>query len=237
MMRVRGSWPNPVVLRRGWARADARPWNRSRPDAHLRLVRGSAGFLSAAAEHVLGFGATAVVSPPLIGTARDTWLRAGFVPDSRLRLLRKEIGPISRPDVPISTLAHDRWGRIVAIDAAAFGDRWKAELPALTEALQSASSSTLLGVESDGELAGYAIVAVSGGTGYLQRLAVDPAFQRSGLGRALTRAAHDWARRRGARHIVLNTKPDNTPALDLYLSEGYVLLPERLELLRYPANS
>ncbi len=49
-------------------------------------------------------------------------------------------------------------------------------------------------------------------------------------------SAHNWARRRGAENMILNTKPENMGALILYQSEGYMVLPERLQLLRYPAD-
>lgn len=237
-MRVRGEWPNPVALRQGWSRAVARPWNRSRTDAHLRLIRGSSSFLSSASEAVLGLGASAVVSPPLLAGAQRPWLAAGFNPYVGLTLLRNEVnGELSHPGT-VRRLGDTAWARVVSIDAAAFGDEWRAELPALLEALRSTSKSVLLGVDEPGtsELAGYAIVAASTGGGYLQRLAVDPEFQERGHGRTLTRAAHNWARRRGARTMLLNTKPDNQGALALYQSEGYVALPDRLELLRYPSE-
>ena len=141
--------------------------------------------------------------------------------------------------MPVRQLGDQDWSRVVAIDAAAFGDMWKAELPALVEALRSTSTSALLGVDdpTSGGLAGYAIVASSGSTGYLQRIGVDPVHHGQGLGRSLTRAAHNWTLRRGARMVILNTKPDNTAALTLYQSEGYTVMPDRLELLKYPPTA
>ena len=233
-MRIRGEWPNPISLRSGWARADARPWNRSRAEAHLRLVRGSAGFLRDATAAVLSLGVPAILSPPLMAGGQAPWRSAGFEPYTSLRLLRKTVGAEEPVPAPVRILGDRDWLRIVEIDASAFGPDWKAELPALREALTSARPSALLGIENGaGELAGYAIVACSGTTGYLQRLAVHRQAQGGGLGRTLTRHTHNWLRSRGARHIVLNTKPDNRAALGLYESEGYTLLPDRLELLRF----
>ena len=233
-MRVRGQWPNPIVIRRGWAAAHARPWNSSRPDAHLRLARGSAGFLGDATRAVLGFGAATVISPPLMSGTQTTWRTAGYKPYTNLRLLRKTIEQEEDVDAPVRVLADPDWPGVVAVDAAAFGDTWKAELPALLEAVRSTPVSALIGVDdpATGAVAAYAVVASSAGTGYLQRIAVHPAQQGRGLGRALTRHANNWLRRRGTRHIVLNTKPENLGALSLYQSEGYVLLSDRLELLR-----
>ena len=237
-MRVRGEWPNAIVIRKGWARAVARPWNSSRTDAHLRLDRGSARFLSEAAGHVLDLGASAIISPPLMAGTSVVWKEAGFEPYTTLALLRRVLDGEEAVADTLRTVTDSEWRRVVAIDAAAFGDTWKAELPALLEALTSAPKSAILGVDdrATSSLAGYAIVACSAETGYLQRIAVDPAFHRRGVARALTRAAHTWCKRRGARSVILNTKPDNDAALALYRSEGYTVLPERLELLRYAGS-
>lgn len=237
-MRTRGQWPNPVVIRRGWAAAHARPWNSSRPDAHLRLARGSSGFLGDATRTVLGFGAATVISPPLMAGTQTAWRAAGYQPYTSLRLLRKSVGEEEKVEAPVRPLADPDWPQVVAVDATAFGEMWRADLPALLEALRSAPASALIGIDDpdSGSLAGYAIVACSAGTGYLQRIAVHPEHQGRGFGRALTRQASNWLRRRGARHIILNTKPGNTGALSLYESEGYVLLPDRLELLRCTAG-
>ncbi len=234
-MRVRGEWPNPVAIRGGWGRAVARPWNRFRSDAHLRLIRGSASFLSAAADTVLGLGATAVVSPPLLGGTQTAWRAAGFHTYTTLTLLRKPLDGSAPDSRDVRPLGEGSWMHVLAIDAAAFGKRWTVALPALVEALRTTSTSVLLGIDDSesGTLAGYAIVGCGGSTGYLQRIAVDPAFHRRGLGRSLTRASESWAGRHGARTMVLNTKPQNNAALSLYGSQGYVALPDRLELLRY----
>ena len=56
VVRSRGTWPGAVALRRGWALAHARPWNRDIPDAALRLVRGSSAFLEACADHLVELG-------------------------------------------------------------------------------------------------------------------------------------------------------------------------------------
>lgn len=235
-MRINGDWPNPIALSKGWARAHARPWNRSRVEAYLRLVRGGAGFLKAATAQILAIGPPAVISPPLLAGSQAVWREAGYETYTSLRLLRKSIETESEPLLPTAEVKEPKWARIVEIDGGAFGADWQVELPALTEAMQSAATTVLLGVhhpEETDRLAGYAIVGVSGATGYLQRLAVAPAFQRQGLGRSLTRSSVNWSRRRGARQMILNTKPGNQEAQNLYLSEGFDLLPDRLELLRY----
>jgi peptide alpha-N-acetyltransferase len=67
---------------------------------------------------------------------------------------------------------------------------------------------------------------------YLQRLAVHPEWQGTGMGRSLVRVAARSARTAGAQAMLLNTQFDNTAAIGLYEAEGFVTLPERLALFR-----
>ena len=80
----------------------------------------------------------------------------------------------------------------------------------------------------DGEVAGYVrighpypiessrhVIHVSG-------IAVDPSFQRRGVGAALMSAAEQEARARGARRITLRVLKHNTAAVRLYEKAGFV---------------
>jgi ribosomal protein S18 acetylase RimI-like enzyme len=61
----------------------------------------------------------------------------------------------------------------------------------------------------------------------IRALAVRPAAQRGGVGRALLAAVIDRAVRDGVRHLVLMTQPDMTTAHRLYEEAGFVRLPDR----------
>jgi ribosomal protein S18 acetylase RimI-like enzyme len=61
----------------------------------------------------------------------------------------------------------------------------------------------------------------------IRALAVRPAAQRAGVGRALLAAVIDRAVRDGVRHLVLMTQPDMKPAHRLYEEAGFVRLPDR----------
>jgi ribosomal protein S18 acetylase RimI-like enzyme len=56
---------------------------------------------------------------------------------------------------------------------------------------------------------------------YLAELWVDPSGRRTGLGRALVRAALERARARGCDFIYLATSEDDVEARHLYESEGF----------------
>ncbi|PYY36193.1 hypothetical protein DEJ16_10235 [Curtobacterium sp. MCJR17_055] len=83
--------------------------------------------------------------------------------------------------------------------------------------------------DSDDGVRGFALVTApgtGGGVGpadaaYLSLLAVDPAAQGSGLGRALLVAAVDAARDAGYEHCMLHALEDNAPAVRLYRSAGF----------------
>jgi ribosomal protein S18 acetylase RimI-like enzyme len=52
------------------------------------------------------------------------------------------------------------------------------------------------------------------------------------MGRSLIRTVARSAKRAGSKALLLNTQSENEPAINLYASEGYVLLPESLAVLR-----
>lgn len=61
----------------------------------------------------------------------------------------------------------------------------------------------------------------------LANVAVDPDYQRRGIGRALVEASMDLARKRGATLLLLQVEPDNRPAVHLYEAQGFQTLTKR----------
>ncbi|MBT8214249.1 MAG: GNAT family N-acetyltransferase [Acidimicrobiia bacterium] len=231
---TRGSWPDSVTLRRGWARAEARPWNDDHSEASLRLLRGGSPFLSACTDTVTQLGATGVLSPPLPTGAQKVWLRAGYEVFLELALMRLDLGkPLPTTDHLVVEASVECIDRIAAIDAAAFDSFWRLDRRGLEEAMEATKSARLLIIrDPNGEAAGFAIVGLGSAIAYLQRVAVHPDWQGAGMGRSLIRVAGRMARSHGANAVLLNTQFDNSGALSLYESEGYRSLPEPLALLR-----
>lgn len=230
----RGNWPGRLTLRRGWARAEARPWNDHEPQAALRLLRGGSSFLEACATLLLSLGVDGVISPPLPLSAQRAWEQAGFRRHIDLALMRKPLedpdGPpnhlvVEKPDVDINDL--------LAIDAAAFPEFWRFNRGGLEEAIAATSRSTTLIIRgSSATPIGYAVVGFGSAIAYLQRVAVHPEWQGHGMGRSLVRVAARKARASGAKVLLLNTQLDNASAIRLYEDEGFVVLPEPLTLLQ-----
>lgn len=230
----RGDWPGLVTFRRGWARAEARPWNDTSADATLRLVRGGAGFIETCTHRLHTLGAPGVMSPPLAQSARKPWESAGFNPFVDLALLRLDLsGPVTPPQHLVVREENYDLDLMLAVDTAAFEEFWRFSRAALIESLQATSKSSVF-VIRDGALGitGYAIAGFGHAISYLQRVAVDPQWQGSGMGRSLIRAVARSARRQGSKALLLNTQLDNATASGLYDAEGYVQLPDSLAVLK-----
>ena len=231
---TRGSWPGHLIFRRGWARAEARPWNDEYPDAHLRLIRGGSAFIEASAHELLDLGAPSVFSPPLAASSQGFWEAAGFEHYAHLTLLRLELDSAgAAPDHLAAPGTDDDIDEAIRIDAAAFEPFWRLDRAGLQEAMSATPRSVLLVIRNqDGGLCAFAIVGYGSALAYLQRVAVDPPWQGQGMGRSMVRAAARNARARGARALLLNTQSSNTAALNLYDREGFTRLPDALDLLR-----
>jgi aminoglycoside 6'-N-acetyltransferase I len=82
---------------------------------------------------------------------------------------------------------------------------------------------------TDGELAGFLEVSVRNyaegagrrNVGYLEGWYVKPGFRKQGIGRALVKAAEDWAARRGFTHMASDTGLSNATSLEAHLAMGY----------------
>ncbi len=232
-VRIDGSWPGQVVLCRGWARAESRPWNDVVPMAHLRLVRGGGpSFIGACYETLLDLGTSAVLSPPLPRSARTAWEVAGFDLYADLTLMRRTLDHTPPPSHLVLTGDSDDIQEVLRIEAVAFDEFWRFDACVLNEAMAATSSSVLHIVRnSEGGLAGFAVTGVGQTIAYLQRLAVDPKWQGQGIGRSLVRTSGRWAKKSGAGSIMLNTQVDNVSAIGLYETEGFQLLEEPLAVL------
>lgn len=230
----RGSWPQPIRFRRGWARAEARRWNDLVPDAALRLVRGGSSFLELCSERLNELDAPYIFSPPLPSTSRRPWEAAGFVEFVPLAFMRRDLAErIPSPDHLVISPPDHSVVDLLRIDHAAFDRFWRFDRFGMAEAIAAtAKTKSLLIRGPDGAPVAFAIVGFGHAMSYLQRLAVHPDWQGQQMGRSLIRAAARTAQSAGSRAMMLNTQTDNDPAIALYASEGFVTLPEPLAVLR-----
>lgn len=100
-------------------------------------------------------------------------------------------------------------------------------LARLIESVEQRSHVSLV-AESDGERAGFVLLIddlpdeiTAMPQGFVAYMAVEPAFRRRGIGRALLDAAEDEARRRGLPYMTLMVTEENAAARALYRRAGY----------------
>jgi ribosomal-protein-alanine N-acetyltransferase len=115
-----------------------------------------------------------------------------------------------------------RWWHIEAvlpIELDLFGaERWSATM----FWNELAGGHHYLVATADGEVVGYAGLAVSGpDEAWVQNLAVRRDAQRRGVGRALLEALLAEARCRAVTTVLLEVAVDNAPAQKLYASHGF----------------
>jgi ribosomal protein S18 acetylase RimI-like enzyme len=233
---MRGTWPEQLTLRRGWAKAMARPWNDDFLGVQLRLVRGNRDFVAdCAVELAPEYGE--VVSPPLPTESQKLWKEAGFKPWLHLDLFSRDLhGRIDPPGIKVENGEPSDWEMAIAIDRLAFEPTWRLGAAGLAESREATPRSSFLVSHRKSVIIGFAIVGVAGSVSYLQRVAVHPDDQGKGFGRSLVRASLRWGQRHGASSMLLNTQPENQAAGRLYMSEGFVRLSNGLDVLKFESS-
>jgi ribosomal-protein-alanine N-acetyltransferase len=183
---------------------------------------------------------------------------AGFLEIDSLLLLQLDLAdrplpsraaPPSRPALasrhaggfvgrgPTRRLTAARLAEAAAVDELAFGRRWSndtASLDAIREATPSHRSRMVV---DGGSLRGFAVSGRAGTRGYVQRLAVDPAARRRGIGRTLVADALGWMDRHDVGTVLVNTAADNEAALALYESFGFRPQQGELKVLELSLGS
>ena len=81
--------------------------------------------------------------------------------------------------------------------------------------------STVLVAEAAGQVLATAMVGEDGHRGWVYYVAIAPARQRGGLGRAMMDAAEAWLKRRGVWKMQLLVRADNEQARGFYERLGY----------------
>jgi ribosomal-protein-alanine N-acetyltransferase len=114
---------------------------------------------------------------------------------------------------------------VAEVDAAAFDLLWQNSLPALEMAYPQAVLAAV--VEAEGQVVAYQLSTRNQLGAHLARLAVHPALQGRGVGRALIADLVHQAERRGLYRLTVNTQDDNAVSLALYKKTGFHETGER----------
>jgi [ribosomal protein S18]-alanine N-acetyltransferase len=84
---------------------------------------------------------------------------------------------------------------------------------------------------------GYAVASIVDEIAELQRIAVDPAYRRTGLATALLDAVVAAARSERADRLLLEVREDNSDALGFYAARGFVEIDRRRRYYRDGATA
>ncbi|GAB4460964.1 MAG: hypothetical protein Kow0070_17850 [Anaerolineales bacterium] len=108
---------------------------------------------------------------------------------------------------------------VTAVDEAAFGLLWHNSQETLRRALEQ--SLFAMTAETDEGIIGYQITTGAGTRAHLARLAVHPAMQGRGVGRALLATLFRRLVENGFLKLTVNTQSDNRTSLTLYQRMGF----------------
>jgi len=121
------------------------------------------------------------------------------------------VSPLLRPMRPADL------DSVVAIERAIYAHPWS--LGNFRDSLNAGYSCWVL--EAQAATIGYCVMMLGVGEAHLLNLSVAPACQRRGLGRAMLSHMLDRARECGAREMLLEVRPSNVAARELYAGMGF----------------
>jgi ribosomal-protein-alanine N-acetyltransferase len=116
---------------------------------------------------------------------------------------------------------------VVALEQTCLGeDAWSRRLveQGIAAALPTVS---YLVAELDGDVVGHAVSSAAGDDAELQRIAVAPAYRRTGVASALLAEVEHRAAADGATRLLLEVREDNTTAAAFYESRGFAEVGRR----------
>ena len=93
---------------------------------------------------------------------------------------------------------------------------------------RASGCAVILAGRIDGAIVAAVMAGDDGHRGWFYYLAVDPAQQGKGHGRAMTQAGEAWLKARGCEKVMLMVRPDNTKVADFYKASGYFEQPRAL---------
>jgi ribosomal protein S18 acetylase RimI-like enzyme len=182
-------------------------------------------------------GSSVLRTGALFPPSAPAFLAAGFEIIDTLTLLELDLDDSApprthrqRPARP-HRLRASQIDEAAAIDHSAFPAPWANNAAALSDIITATPRYRARCVRLDGQMVAFSISGRASTWGYVQRLAVDPSARRRGLAHLLVADAIDWMRRRDVDQVLVNTATDNTAALALYRSLGFVERTEHLTIL------
>lgn len=120
-------------------------------------------------------------------------------------------------------------------DAASFDPLWQNPLGTLERAFAQALYATV--AENENGVIGYQLSTGGGQRAHLARLAVHPAVQGKGAGRALLSDLFTYLTYAGISRLSVNTQSDNQVSLNLYQRMGFVRTGEQYPVYTFDVSA
>lgn len=133
--------------------------------------------------------------------------------------------PYQASGIHIRKMTGDDLPEVEKTDAASFDPLWQNPLETLQRAYAQALYATV--AENESGIIGYQISTGGGQRAHLARLAVHPAVQGRGAGRALLSDLFKYITYAGISRLSVNTQNDNQVSLSLYQRMGFVRTGEQ----------
>jgi ribosomal protein S18 acetylase RimI-like enzyme len=127
--------------------------------------------------------------------------------------------------IRIRKMTADDLPNVEKTDAASFDPLWQNPLETLRRAFAQALYATV--AENESGIIGYQISTGGGQRAHLARLAVHPAGQGRGAGRALLSDLFRYITYAGISRLSVNTQSDNQVSLSLYQRMGFIRTGEQ----------
>jgi ribosomal protein S18 acetylase RimI-like enzyme len=146
-----------------------------------------------------------------------------FETHQRIVLLEWRYQPTTTHEMPgirIRKMMEADLPEVEKTDAASFDSLWQNPLETLQRAYGQALYATV--AENENGIIGYQISTGGGQRAHLARLAVHPAVQGKGAGRALLNDLFVFLTYMGVSRLSVNTQSDNQASLSLYQRIGFV---------------
>ena len=177
-----------------------------------------------------------IVTSAMSPVEQRPFREVGFELLEELHLLRHSLqaAPDVNSDAAIRSARRSDLDDVLRIDSRSFDEFWTLDRPGLIAARRATSSHRYVVATLDEAVVGYAVTGAAGASSFLQRLAVDPTVRGERIGAHLVRDAVEWAKRRRAASMLVNTQISNQRAFDLYQQLGFEVDRERLAVLRWP---
>ena len=163
----------------------------------------------------------------------DIWLKGGWSIARELCLYTYLFNkPISNNTVEkffeMKKFDEDIFEEIVFLDKEIFEPYWRSSTLSLFDTLRSCRETSLYTYKQGKGLLAYAIVGLTMRSSFLQRFAVHPNIQRSGLGSSMLENILEDMYKKKMISIKLNTQSDNVVAQNLYKNKGFSLSNQKL---------